>query len=266
LQEEVDGSVVGNLLHDVMQALYSPCKGRPLQKETLEALAADEERLKLQIKQAILNRYGPKDKKDARLFTQGRWLLLSDVLLSYVQQVLAVDAAQAPFSILGLETKVSHTFNLEDANGNILAIPVKGIIDRLHEKDGKHYILDYKSGRDSAEIEDLWALFATEAKLQNGAVFQILWYALIYKETVPDRPVVPVFYFLRSLFAQDAQASLITLKSTKETLSEAGLVAEEYKELLTAKLLDLFDCSRPFVQTSDTEHCTYCPYAEICGS
>ena len=267
LQEEVDSSMVGTLLHEVMKSLYEEYAQdhQPLQKTVLDTLAADKERLKRLIKNAILEHYGPKDAHSERLFAQGRWLLLSDVLLTYVQQVLAVDAAQAPFTIIGLETPVTYVFNIEDADGNIHAIPVKGVIDRVHEKDGIYYILDYKSGRDSAEMNSLSDLFAAEAKSQNGAVFQILWYALIYSEKCENRETVPVFYFLRSLFAQNAQASRITDKSTKTSVTEIGLVSAAYKEHLTSKLLELFDSSRPFVQTSDPAHCLYCPYTEICG-
>ena len=267
LQEEVDGSVVGSLLHDIMASLYEKYVGRLVQKAELEALAADEEMLKKRIKAAILENYGPKNKHDERLFVQGRWLLLSDVLLTYVRQILAVDAALAPFSLLELETEVRGSIHLRDADGNDFTVPVKGTIDRVHEKEGRLYILDYKSGRDTAEIASLPGLFAPEAKTQNGAVFQILWYALIYSEKKPGREVTPVFYFLRSLFTKDAQASLVTDKSKKEAavVRDIKLINEDYKALLASKLLELFNFSHPFVQTSDTEHCKYCPYAEICG-
>jgi hypothetical protein len=267
LQEEVDGGMVGNLLHRVMKSLYKGCLpiSRPVQKAELEALAADEENLKEHIKAAILKEYGSQDRQSERLFVQGRWLLLSDVLLSYVRQILAVDAKLAPFSLLELEKEIHGSIDLKDAEGNVFTLHVGGIIDRVHEKEGRLYILDYKTGRDTAEMASLPDLFAPEAKMQNGAVFQIFWYALLYNEQYPGREVVPVFYFLRSLFTKDAQASLVTDKSDKETVTEIGLVAAAYKEQLASKLQELFDFSRSFVQTSDKEHCNYCPYADICG-
>ena len=41
--------------------------------------------------------------------------------------------------------------------------------------------------------------------------------------------------------------------------------ADEFREALAAKLTEVFDCSRPFVATSDPKACEWCDYAKLCG-
>jgi CRISPR/Cas system-associated exonuclease Cas4 (RecB family) len=50
----------------------------------------------------------------------------------------------------------------------------------------------------------------------------------------------------------------------KEELEDAGTLLPEFETRLKNLLEEIFDPSKPFVQTENTDHCKYCPFAGIC--
>ncbi|MCL2738393.1 MAG: PD-(D/E)XK nuclease family protein [Bacteroidales bacterium] len=258
VMEEADGKGLGRVLHEVMESLYRPFLGQVVTAEALERLLGAKDKIRGAVEKAILDAYAPKHSA-AHLFEQGRWLILADVLAAYVEQLIRFDIAQAPFGLKAMETKLKIMFQASPH----LSLPLGGRIDRIQEREGICYVVDYKTGKEQRSFASTPSLFAPERASQNGAVFQMLWYTMLYQEEHPQAKVLPSLYYIRSLFDTDASILLYD-KSAKQEIKDMTPYMEDYRRLLGRCLLELFDLNRPFVQTQDREHCRYCLYGPIC--
>ncbi|MCL2726868.1 MAG: PD-(D/E)XK nuclease family protein [Bacteroidales bacterium] len=258
VMEEADGRSMGTILHGVMESLYRPFLGHIITTRTLELLLKDQTRIRQDVEEKIRHHYA-RGNSSAPIFEQGRWLILADVVTTYVAQAIRYDIAQTPFTLKAIETRIKTLFRASSQ----LSIPLGGVVDRIQEKEGVCYVVDYKTGKDQRTFGSIQALFAPERSAQNSAVFQILWYAIFYQEISKREKTVPLLYYIRSLFDPTASALLYD-KSVKQKIDDIAPYLEAYRALLGQKLTELFDLSQPFTQTTDREHCIYCNYNPIC--
>ena len=261
VEEDATGRGMGTLLHKVMESLYTPFLNEWVTTRMLERLTKDTGQIRRAVECAIQREYAPHN-HPAQLFEQGRWLILADVITEYVTQVIQYDITQTPFCLKALEERTKRHFSLLPPPLSC-TIPLGGVFDRIQERDGIFYVIDYKTGKEQRSFESLEALFAPERVRQNSAVFQILWYVMLYQDIVPQKRVVPALYYVRSLFAPEA-STLLYDKSTKQEITDTASYVETFRALLGQKLAELFDLTQPFTQTPDKEHCTYCIYNSIC--
>jgi RecB family exonuclease len=112
---------------------------------------------------------------------------------------------------------------------------LKGSIDRIDQKEGKLYVLDYKSGKIPK---------TTKKSLESESNFQLQFY-----------------YILASKLGEVADVYYYDLN--KGVLVDEALFDE--KMLLLEKHLDaLKERKQNFTMTEDLHKCTYCPYIKIC--
>jgi len=290
VDEDVDGRRMGTILHSAMESLYRPFLGKSITARTLDRLLEEKRLIRSIVENVIHNEYAS-EKSAIHLFEQGRWLILADVMTEYVTQVVRYDKTQTPFTLKALEvpaktliyltlappsladTPFAHTPIADTSpateektpfsSGFTNTIPLGGIIDRLDERDGINYVLDYKTGKNQRAFESLEALFAPEQRHQNGDVFQIFWYAMLQHDMEPQKRVIPLLYYMRTLFDPEASPRLSD-KSAKREIEDITPYLATFRTLLEEKLTELFDLSKPFSQTPDPSHCTYCAYNTIC--
>ena len=87
---------------------------------------------------------------------EGRNVVAREIIKKYVERILNIDEEYAPFVIRGCEKKISFSLPLEYQGGTHL-INMKGIIDRVDEKDGIIRVIDYKTGRDTTTFTTIQA-------------------------------------------------------------------------------------------------------------
>ena len=258
VEEDADGRTTGTILHSAMELLYTSFVGKTIDTPSLEYLLGEKRTIRYAVEEAIQKEYACHNSAAVQLSDQGRWLILADIMTEYVTQVIRYDVSQTPFTLIALEKSIQKLISLPFLH----AIPIGGTIDRVHELNGICYIVDYKTGRDQRSFSSLEALFSPEQGDQNSAVFQILWYVMLYMEEEPQKKIAPMLYYVRSLFDPKA-STLLRDKSSKQEIIDTSF-AETFRTLLGQKLAELFDLSQPFSQTTDTQHCTYCAYNRIC--
>jgi len=113
---------------------------------------------------------------------------------------------------------------------------LEGQIDRIDEKEGMLYIIDYKSGKVPVTSERL---------IENSADFQLVFYTLIASSL---GRIGGVYYY-----------------DLKEgTLVEEGFL-EEKKALLNVKLQELSKPINGYELCDEIKHCRLCPYVQLCG-
>jgi len=180
---------------------------------------------------------------------EGSDILLSEVIKELTKRILIADKISAPFLITGLEEKLNGNF----ISGNLNTL-LYGSIDRIDEAGGITRIIDYKTGQVDLKSKSLEELFNNPDK---KALFQLYFYALLFRLNYPGKPVKTGFYIARNL------GSGISWPGDGNVVQEE--VLEEFKNLLGEKLSEILNPAIDFVQTSDTDQCEYCAYKIICN-
>ena len=116
-----------------------------------------------------------------------------------------------------------------------LGFKLSGNIDRIDKKDGKYYVLDYKSGKISK---------STKKSLETQSDFQLQFYDILVS-TLGE--VADVLYY--------------DLKSGKRVYDE---FFDEKLLLLETHLKDLKKIDQNFTMCEDLKSCIFCPYTKLC--
>jgi len=180
---------------------------------------------------------------------EGADILLTEVIRELTRRILLTDRSDAPFRIKGLE----KTFNGSIATASGM-LGLYGNIDRIDEKDTITRIIDYKTGKVDLKASGLSQVFADPDK---KPLFQLYFYALLYRLNYPNDPIKTGFYLARNL------GSGITWPGDSSTVAEE--ILSEFKTLLSEKLDEIMNPAIDFVQTSDIKRCEYCEYKTICN-
>ena len=270
VSEEIDAGVFGNLAHYSMENLYLGFMERK-NRAVLEA--GDFKELKTKwvfpaIEKAIRSFYHLEDTAETKL--NGQLSIARDVLQKYINRILEIDEASAPFRLVSLEKEKKYEAKLAIATREGLKeIALRGIIDRVDELDGVIRLIDYKSGGDKKEFPDVPSLFDRENKSRNKAAMQTMFYGLIYQATHPQNtaPLKPAIFNLKEIFTADFNPYLQLREPRKSgvELDDYRHYQEEYAAGLKGLLEEMYDPAIPFTQTEDLKKCEYCPYKEICG-
>jgi hypothetical protein len=278
MADELDNSVFGSIFHRAAEFLYQEIQGsgctvngaRPEFSDTVH-------RAPFTVYPEVFNEYFDYPHKIRNLvlrafeaeYFKGRTVVEEDfngeqlinfhVICKMLERLIRFDRQRAPFTIHGLEWKISSVFALEDRN---IRLKIGGIIDRLEEKDGKFYILDYKTGGKTKEYKSLENLFE-QRNDRASHVFQTYVYAsALLQEEGFDRPVVPALMYIQQ--AAKADYSPVILHN-KEPIEDFRALNPDFKQLLLAKIDEIFHPDLPFQQTAMTKTCEYCDFREICN-
>ncbi|MCL2098109.1 MAG: PD-(D/E)XK nuclease family protein [Bacteroidales bacterium] len=260
--EDVDGLLLGNLLHRTMENLYNTAENKLITADWLKALSKNNELIKNSLNKALADEYYHKDSLPAEADEDGKLVLLREVVEKYIRQIIRYDTAQAPFTLEGTELRILCRFPFKSGE-ETKQVHLGGIIDRLDRQGKRLSVVDYKTGKVNNEFKSIEALFGADAKQHNPAVLQIMLYSILLKQQEPERDVTPKLYFMRELY-KDSDF-LVTDKITKESITEITPCMESFTAALSAVLSEIFNPQQPFVQTSDADTCTMCDYRKICN-
>jgi len=180
-----------------------------------------------------------------------------------------MDEAYAPFSIISLEKedKYERTFAISQSE-RTYQVRLGADIDRVDLKDGSVRVIDYKSGKDAREIDQIEKLFDTTPgttwkKGRNKAGFQTMFYAWLYAAKHGEsHAIVPGLMNMQELFQEDFDYRLTMNNSP---LSDARPHLSYFESKLEELLKEIYDADVPFDQTEDDRICTFCDFKGICG-
>ncbi|HSF53153.1 MAG TPA: PD-(D/E)XK nuclease family protein [Algoriphagus sp.] len=270
VSEEIDAGVFGNLAHYSMENLYLGFIERK-KRDVLEP--GDFKELKEKwvfpaIEKAVRSFYHLEESAETKL--NGQMAIARDVLQKYINQILEIDAASAPFCLVSLEKGKEYKaiMDIHTVAGS-RQIALKGIIDRVDELNGVIRLIDYKSGGDKKEFPDIPSLFDRESNKRNKAAMQTMFYGLIYQATHPQNtaPLKPAIFNLKEMFSDDFNPYLQLREPRRPgiELNDYREFQEEYESGLKGLLEEMYNPAVPFSQTDDLKKCEYCPYKEMCG-
>lgn len=257
VEEDIESSALGDIIHKTLEELYKPCVGKSL-------AAADI--LQMQKNYADLAKKAFEEYYEESIDENGKKALALHVVKKYVGNFLKSEkeeveklAAKKQFlTVKSLEVELKSSVTL--ANGSIVTLSGKS--DRIDDVNGTLRIIDYKSSvnktRDKFEINSLEEVFA-EKKFSKA--LQLLTYAWLAWKTkmAPAGKISPCIIPFR------AEEKLYGLTAGKAPLVFTDGFFTEFEQKLTSFISQMFETSTGFPPTEDLEICQFCAYRSVCN-
>jgi hypothetical protein len=261
VEEDIDARVMGNFLHNVMELFYK----RVIEKKnSKEVVIGDfenvEDSVDAIIEKVFISEYNLDPNK--RVEFEGQRLVVKEVVKRFALQILKKDKAHTPFVIEAIEQGgMLYRVKIDQSPGYVV---IGGKIDRVDRKGDLVRIIDYKTGKDKLDFENIESLFLRNDK-RNKAAFQTILYALLYRSnfntSANGSRFVPGLINRSNLFDNDFQFGL---KMGREYVTNVEPLLSEFEVRLKALLEELFNPEEKFDQTTVLEVCRYCSYNKIC--
>lgn len=257
LSDSIDAKTFGTIFHYALESIYLPMEQKMVSKEWLSNKLSDKKFIPNIIKEAFGKEYFKKDIDKFDL--KGKYIIIADILNTYITRALELDKDIAPFKYI----KGEYLFNSVIKVTTDLSVNFKGYIDRLDEHNNTIRIIDYKTGSDELKFSSLDALFSRTTK-RPKAVFQTLAYSMMYNDIDSTLPLVPVVYKIQEFFKDFDPYIKYTPKDKDLKDQTINDIMPEYKERFVSLLAEIFDASNPFTQTEEVDNCNYCAFKGIC--
>lgn len=276
-EDLIDNRIFGNIFHLSAQTLYE--RLMTLTGNHITALAiSDLLESGVEIEQAVdaaikKELFQMNDLSQPMPSLDGIQLINREVIIKYIRQLLETDHRLTPFTILGLEKKVSIPF---EVNGEThLRTTIGGYIDRLDQVtdsqtgETRIRVIDYKTGgRRLKFLPDVEAIFNPQnIKEHSDYYLQAFLYSHIVHNQQQGKgserlPVSPALLFIQHAGAENYDP---TLCLGKEPVRDIAKVSEHFMQLLQETISEVFHPDLAFTPTSDPDRCRTCPYAVLCG-
>lgn len=289
--EWIDESTYGTIVHEVLENVYgSLLKDSPngvlVEASTIDGFLNLNDRTIQVLTTRAINRNFlnlPDDRLDFSLSGQNK--LTGSIVAQYVRKTLERDRDLTPFVYLHGEWGKGEEgpLTLTDDTGNSMTFNFTCRIDRVDrvpDSDGtpRLRIVDYKTGGDSDEAQDLESVFTN---YKSKGLLQLMLYAQAYAARKNcGEPISLSLYSLRRLMLEPVgpykirvapfrpqTESDIALKqmprSTKWRILDYRDYSPQLNRLLIGHLNELFS-DEPFRCTDDISHCRLCRFTSIC--
>ncbi|WP_343530602.1 PD-(D/E)XK nuclease family protein [Pedobacter sp.] len=253
----IEANQIGSILHKVMEYFYIGEIGKEV---TADVILVKRKSLKQMVTKAF--NFVMTNKEENTLEYSGMQKVILAIVEAYANIILNRDEADAPFTILSLEEKISTELEFE-LDGEMQQVKLFGFIDRVDERNGVTRIIDYKTGSDKLTFSEIDKLFDTDGKNINKALIQTLIYTYAYERQSGRQGVEPSLFVVKTMADGN-----VYFRSRKSTLSDAYL--EEVKPLFLAhlqqKVAEIFDLNIPFRASAVPDNYSYSIYKTLFGA
>ncbi|CAN5396965.1 PD-(D/E)XK nuclease family protein [soil metagenome] len=271
VQDKVDPMVFGNIMHLVLEQLYlEVMRSKNSDNIEKEDVQATYRQVDLALDEAFAFYF--KRDKSAGFTYDGADIIAREIIKKYILKILELDKEYAPFQIVGLETNGSdeYVYDLPLENGpENTMVGIKGIIDRIDLKNGTIRVIDYKTGQDKKDFEDIPSLFDRNNGKRNKAAMQTFFYGFLYHSKYPDAEfhIMPALFNSKEMFIENFDYRLRVRNKEQKSdfyINDSRPFLKLFQEGLQKLVQEIFDPLVAFDQTSDLKKCDYCPYSGIC--
>lgn len=265
VQEEIDAAVFGKVLHRTMELIYSDdeIKNTVIDKPLQQRIRKDfQEKLNVALQES-----GFQSNSNSEI--PGHNLIALEMMKRFIGIILDQDMEYAPFRIVSLEGSSKNLFfDFEIvSDGRVIRPGIIGIIDRIDLKNNVFRAVDYKTGKDSTEFKDVDSLFAAEYNKRNKAVFQLLCYCLLMKNSGKFNGIIQPSLYVVSKMSDENNQPLLKFKDENGSsvdVTDFKVVESNFASRLQELLTEIFNPEVPFSQCNEEDICRYCPYNGIC--
>ena len=239
-EESMEAATFGKVLHKAMNHLYTDVN--EINNESINQLKL---KIDVNVDRAIHEEFTNINQ------LEGKNILLRNVIRELVRKILETERLHTPFRILQLEKDVSTAFTLDKNK----FVKLKGIIDRVDEKDDIIRIIDYKSGKVIKKVPESLSEYFTDPDYKEQ--FQAMYYGYLTRNKMPGRKIISGLLIMKDL------SDGIWFLNSNEPFSD--LQFAEFEMLLKNMLAEMFSPEIPFIQTTDEKRCKYCAYQSLCN-
>jgi hypothetical protein len=236
-EEDIAANTFGDIIHNVLETLYSPFVGAVLTTKNLAEM-------KSAIRPELEKHY---KKKFGNSYKYGRTLISFHVAESFVKDVVAFDRKHLesgfPITLLGLEERLTGQITVDG-----MTINFKGFADRIDRTNGVVRIIDYKSGKVDpldVTVDNL----SSEKLRKKPKAIQLLLYADMYRKAHPEAPEIRS----SNLSFRNMKAGLLTVSSResgkKQPVSEANIT--DFEEVIETIIREIMNPEVPFTANPD---------------
>ncbi len=260
------GSIVHRTLELYYQKILEKQDNRIIRPQDIKIKSAEIDKLLETATQEILEQPVNLD--------QGEFILLTQSMNAYVRKILEFDKTIAPFELVSIEkqqaAKDSAYYYPYKVNDD-LTVNLKGIIDRIHKKDGIYYIVDYKTGKKTHDIA-IEKLFSPKDAYKASAIIQLLIYRLMINGLHPDWKTVPLLLDIPGMFRDKNFNPKISIKEAGNTILLDGSDPDKEQEIyetfdrqLKTLIEEIHSPEQSYPMTDYPDTCTYCELRDLCG-
>ena len=271
--ETIDSRMFGNIFHKAAEIFYTQRSRNTLHEADITPYLQHPEQLLPIVDRAFeecLFQLKPGSKY--RPEYNGLQLLNREVILQYLVQLLRIDARLAPFTIRGLEYKVTTQMEIMTSAGP-RTVNIGGTIDRLDEVDSQHAmprlrVIDYKtSAGDLTPLKSPECVFdPLYIPKHSNYYLQAMLYSTIVRQSAEENPghyaVSPALLFIQHAGSKDYDP---TLKFGKDPIYDIADYVQDYQASLKHLLEEIFEPTIGFEPTPDVDRCATCQFASMCG-
>lgn len=218
VEETVDYSTLGTVVHETLEILYKPLQGQALEITTLESL-----------KKVIDSQVAAQFEKSFKHgdYSSGKNLLIYEVSKRYVENVINADIESLreghSLELVMVEASLEVPLDIPELSFDIT---LKGTVDRVDRLDGQTRVIDYKTGavsQSELHITD-WNEIVLDKKY--GKALQVLAYAYMMQ---------------KSKGFELHQAGIVSLKNMKSGFMPFGTKSSPRGKADYALSQDVFD-------------------------
>ncbi|GJM27592.1 MAG: hypothetical protein DHS20C17_02270 [Cyclobacteriaceae bacterium] len=252
---DLDPRDFGNIVHQAVEKIYQPLVGQTVTRDHIQDLLASSA-----INDAVDESISEHLMKSSPSLLEGKDILHQQVIQKLIYKAIAKDQWAAPFQLLGAEITLQSDLRINGGSN----VRLEGTLDRVHLARGIVHIIDYKTGKVdlvylpskiAAEDWDNYVLkHFEEPKYKSG--FQGLFYGYLWNKVRENAPIKLGVYPMKKVNEG------IKWLNKQQVVPSAGF--QEFERQLQNALNELFDETKPFVQTKESARCRFCDYKEIC--
>ena len=261
LEETMEARTMGNVLHETLQQLYQEqnLEGKVLKTEHIDIMLS---RLETIMREKFESIFEGGD------ISSGKNLLLSKVANRYLKNFLNHEKMSLEehkrnneyLTYLRAEEQLKATLPLID-KGQKRTLNFRGFADRIDQLDGTTRIIDYKSGRVAKEELKFKEWNQVTEDVGLGKSFQLLMYAMLYKQTHPSAAdIVPGIFSLRNI-----SSGLQCLDSPEGNKTVSNDAIQAFENELMKLMKEIYNHDLPFMRTSNEDNCKGCDFRIVCN-
>ncbi len=241
VEETLAANTFGTIVHDSLEALYTPLIGQFLSKALLDDL-------RKHIAPLVLQNFEKTYRKGN--ISTGKNFISYHVILKYINTFIDAEVESIKHhkvKIIALEQNLEVPIHIPTLE---FQVRLKGKLDRIDEFDGVTRIIDYKTGkveRKNVEIMDWDALLD---EYQYSKAFQLLCYALMFFKSNPEN-TTPINAGIISM-KNFNDGTLLFAKKDSPRGSKNHIIdmnmALEFEKLLIQLITEICTAGLPFTE------------------
>lgn len=239
LEEKIEDSTFGTIIHNVLEELYSPMLGKLMDKKALEVA---KKALEHCLNKAYVNELNVEP-------TSGNHKLSFEVakqlILNLIQHDLNQLSSGHEIHLISLEEPFKQAIELKLSENSKKEICLKGKIDRVDRINGTKRIIDYKTGATSA-TDLAYSDLSGVLKGNKSKAVQMMMYKASYEQQYKSESVDAGIISLRNL-----SSGFIPLK-------ENNSMEEDLTTILKTVVNELLSPDYPFQHEPSAEYCGFC--------